>query len=293
MHASYRRVAVASVATAGILLTAASAARGQAFANLKNSLVNYSVADAEPKTTCDALATSFKDKDVVSLKTRTVPAAENAPAHCRVSGVLSPEIGFEVNLPAQMEQPVLHDRQRRPRRRAAGRSRSRVAATRRRWRTRFVMVEHRTLDTTRRKEPAGAFVLRNPPDGDRLRLSRRAPDRHDGQGDHERVLRQAGVARLLELVFQRRPPGPDRGAALSRRFRRHRRQRAVGRSDRLHDRRDVESAGADGRAVSVGQAEARRRARDGQVRRDRRPQRRPDRRSAQVRFRPGARRARA
>jgi feruloyl esterase len=50
---------------------------------------------------CEALASSFKDKDIVSLKTRAVAADAKAPAHCRVSGVLSPEIGFEVNLPAK------------------------------------------------------------------------------------------------------------------------------------------------------------------------------------------------
>jgi len=161
MHASYRRVAATSVAAAGILLTAASGARAQAFANLKNSLVNYSVADAEPKMTCDALAASFKDKEIVSLKTRTVAATETAPEHCRVSGVLSPEIGFEVNLPAKWnhrmymigngglagEQPD-----------DAGRASQRASALA----NAFVMVSTDTGHNAS-KEPAGVFAQRNPP----------------------------------------------------------------------------------------------------------------------------------
>jgi hypothetical protein len=51
--------------------------------------------------TCAALASSFKDKEIVSMTTRAIPGNELAPAHCRVSGILSPEIGFEVNLPAK------------------------------------------------------------------------------------------------------------------------------------------------------------------------------------------------
>ena len=30
-----------------------------------------------------------------------VPAAADVPEHCRVSGVLAPEVAFEVNLPAR------------------------------------------------------------------------------------------------------------------------------------------------------------------------------------------------
>jgi len=147
------------VATAGILLTA-SLARAQAFAELKNSLVDYSAADAPPQTTCEALARSFKDKEIVSLNTRAVPAADNAPAHCRVSGVLSPEIGFEVNLPARWnhrmymigngglagEQPD-----------DPGRASQRAAALS----NAFVMVSTDTGHNAT-KEPPGVFAQRNP-----------------------------------------------------------------------------------------------------------------------------------
>ena len=72
----------------------------QAFANAKSALVDYSRAESEPRMTCASLA-SFKDKEVVEVRARVVPAAADAPEHCRVSGVLAPEIAFEVNLPAR------------------------------------------------------------------------------------------------------------------------------------------------------------------------------------------------
>ncbi len=52
-----------------------------------------------PKSACDALATAKLD-ELVEIKASTVPAAGDVPAYCRVSGVLSPEVAFEVNLPA-------------------------------------------------------------------------------------------------------------------------------------------------------------------------------------------------
>ncbi len=100
MHASHGRAAATLVVAAALFLTTVPA-HAQAFADLKRALVDYSVGDAAPKMTCEALAASFTNKAIVSLKTRAVPAADNAPEHCRVSGVLSPEIGFEVNLPAK------------------------------------------------------------------------------------------------------------------------------------------------------------------------------------------------
>src|SRR5215471_12367370 len=161
MHASYRRVAVASVATAGILLTAAPAARAQAFADIRNATVNYSVGESDPRIACEMLTASIKDKDIVSLQARAIPPADNAPAHCRVSGILSTEIGFEVNLPAKWnrriymigngglagEQPD-----------DAGRAAQRAAALAHL----FVMVSTDTGHNAT-KEPAGVFAQRNPP----------------------------------------------------------------------------------------------------------------------------------
>jgi feruloyl esterase len=89
-------MALASV----MFLCTSTNARAQAFANVKQAAVDYSKADIEPREACENLA-KFKADELVQLTTREVAGADGAPAHCRVSGVLSPEIAFEVNLPAR------------------------------------------------------------------------------------------------------------------------------------------------------------------------------------------------
>jgi feruloyl esterase len=81
-------------------LCSATDAHAQAFANLKSAAVDYSKGEIEPRMACESLA-GFKIEELVQLAARVVPAADTTPAHCRVSGVLAPEIGFEVNLPAR------------------------------------------------------------------------------------------------------------------------------------------------------------------------------------------------
>lgn len=75
-------------------------AQAQAFADAKKGLVNYTKADHVPRVSCDAL-TAMKLPDLVDLRARAVPADAAAPAHCRVNGVIAPEVAFEVNLPAR------------------------------------------------------------------------------------------------------------------------------------------------------------------------------------------------
>jgi len=77
----------------------AAPARAQDFADLKSALVDYSQADLEPRKACDAIA-KFKTKEMVQISAVSIEAGD-APAHCRVTGVLSPEIAFEVSLPAK------------------------------------------------------------------------------------------------------------------------------------------------------------------------------------------------
>jgi hypothetical protein len=78
----------------------AAPAHGQPFSDLKNALVDYSKSDVEPRKACDALG-QFKSKEIAQITATVVAASATAPAHCRVSGVLSPEIAFEVSLPAK------------------------------------------------------------------------------------------------------------------------------------------------------------------------------------------------
>src|SRR5690349_14871173 len=73
-------------------------ASAQAFADAKSALVDYSKSDLKPSQSCEALA-QYKGSDIVVLHTVAIAADASAPAHCRVTGTLSPEIAFEVSLP--------------------------------------------------------------------------------------------------------------------------------------------------------------------------------------------------
>jgi hypothetical protein len=75
-------------------------ARAQAFADLKSALVDYSKADMEPSKACEAL-NAFKSKEIMQITPAAMPATSAAPAFCRVTGLLDPEIAFEVSMPAR------------------------------------------------------------------------------------------------------------------------------------------------------------------------------------------------
>jgi hypothetical protein len=75
-------------------------AHAQAFADLKSALIDYSKADSTPSKSCETLS-NFKSKDIAQISVKSIEAATAAPAHCRVTGVLSPEIAFEVSLPSK------------------------------------------------------------------------------------------------------------------------------------------------------------------------------------------------
>jgi len=84
------------------LATAALAApaHGQAFADLKSALVDYSKSEQEPRKACEMLG-QFKSKEIAQITATSVAASAAVPAHCKVSGTLAPEIAFEVSLPAK------------------------------------------------------------------------------------------------------------------------------------------------------------------------------------------------
>lgn len=75
-------------------------ARAQAFSEAKRSLVDYSKAEIEPRKECNALG-QFTAKEIVQLSASMIPAAQSLPAYCQVTGLISPEIAFEVTLPAR------------------------------------------------------------------------------------------------------------------------------------------------------------------------------------------------
>ena len=62
--------------------------------------MDYSKADTEPQKPCDTMG-QFKSKDIAEIAAATIQPSQGVPAHCRITGVLSPEIAFEVSLPAK------------------------------------------------------------------------------------------------------------------------------------------------------------------------------------------------
>jgi hypothetical protein len=100
------RRSTARFAVGGVVAAAISAmgslpeAQAQAFADAKSALVDYSKADAAPSKACDAMA-QFRSEDIAEIRAVSIAAEGAVPAHCRVSGVLKPEIAFEVSLPAK------------------------------------------------------------------------------------------------------------------------------------------------------------------------------------------------
>ena len=141
-----------------ILGVAAVPASAQPFASAKTSQANYTVADSTPGTSCESLA-AFKGEGILSITARIVPAAGDTPQHCRVTGVITPEVAFEVNLPDRwnrrfymtgngglagdaLDGPTNADR-------TAGLSNG------------FVHARTNTGHDAR-KEPSGSFILSNP-----------------------------------------------------------------------------------------------------------------------------------
>jgi hypothetical protein len=90
----------ARVTLGGAVLMAAVVTPGSAqpFTEVKSALVDYSMANLEPRKTCEAMG-KFHTKEIAKIAAAMVPASAAAPAHCRVTGLLSPEIAFEVSLP--------------------------------------------------------------------------------------------------------------------------------------------------------------------------------------------------
>jgi hypothetical protein len=88
------------IGAAILTTTAAPAARAQAFAEVKSALVDYSKADIEPAKPCEALS-NFKAEEIAQITAAAMPVSAATPAFCQVTGRLTPEIAFEVSLPAK------------------------------------------------------------------------------------------------------------------------------------------------------------------------------------------------
>jgi Tannase and feruloyl esterase len=86
------------VGVTAALTLAAQPAAAQAFRDAKTSLAAYTKAKIAPRLNCEALA-QYTAKELLSIHAVAMPASDGIPAHCRVTGVLMPEIAFEVSLP--------------------------------------------------------------------------------------------------------------------------------------------------------------------------------------------------
>ncbi len=197
---------------ASLIVAAAGPAAAQPFANAKTSLAGYTAANTSPRKACDTLS-AFKSDGVTTIQARVVAATADAPQHCRVVGVIAPEVAFEISLPDRWNrrfymtgngglagQPVdlaaNADR-------TAGLSNG------------FVHAQTNTGHDAK-KEPSGTFVLSNPQKA--IDYAYRAV--HVTAELAKKVAADYYAAPVqylvLELVLERRPSGAARGAALSR-----------------------------------------------------------------------------
>ena len=82
-----------------ITLLPAAYVHAQPFSEAASSLADYTRADIHPSLSCADLS-GLELQDLVSISSEQIPAQNNIPSHCRVSGMLEPEIAFVVDLPS-------------------------------------------------------------------------------------------------------------------------------------------------------------------------------------------------
>lgn len=76
----------------------AEAQNSYSFINSQSAVSNFRLASVRPASSCAGLQ-YFEQPDVSIISAVNVPATDQLPAHCRVRGMISPEIQFEVALP--------------------------------------------------------------------------------------------------------------------------------------------------------------------------------------------------
>lgn len=72
--------------------------QAQIFSEADNSLSQYSQANLSAQLECSALS-QLPIPDLVSMSANLIAADGDIPGHCKVEGLLDPEIAFQVNLP--------------------------------------------------------------------------------------------------------------------------------------------------------------------------------------------------
>ena len=87
------------LAAVALIPASAFAQNGYSFTDAANSAVRYGAAATKPAMACAAVQ-SLATAETTIVSARAVPAADGVPEHCRVTGLIQPEVRFEVNLPA-------------------------------------------------------------------------------------------------------------------------------------------------------------------------------------------------
>jgi Tannase and feruloyl esterase len=83
---------------AAIVALTPQGAFAQAFAAAKSSLSHYSKTTVAPGMNCEWL-NQYTTPELLQISATAIQATASVPAHCRVVGVLKPEIAFEASLP--------------------------------------------------------------------------------------------------------------------------------------------------------------------------------------------------
>ena len=96
----FSRAYVISICAAIWAFTTAISVQAQPFTELKASFIDYSKTDNVPIKSCETMS-SFKSNEIVQVTAEKVSTTDKVPAFCRVTGMLAPEIAFEVSLPDQ------------------------------------------------------------------------------------------------------------------------------------------------------------------------------------------------
>jgi feruloyl esterase len=95
-----RTTALALAGAGGLLVVGAPAVaqNGSSFLDASRSSIDYTVATTRPAVACQSLL-SLTGHDYTIISATRVEATPDVGEHCRLLGVIPPEIGFNVNLP--------------------------------------------------------------------------------------------------------------------------------------------------------------------------------------------------
>jgi hypothetical protein len=227
------------------------------FTNAGESMVRYSVASTQAAMGCASVA-RLATAETTIVSARLVPAADGVPEHCRVTGLIQPEIRFEVNLPSSWNRRFyMHGN-------GGFAGETPEFAARPLYRATALKMGFATA-TTNTGHDAGAEPLATFAMSYQKRVDYAFRAVHMTAVEAKRIVAayygRAAAYSYWDGLLDRRPPGPDQRPALPAGFRRHRRRRAGAELRRHGDAEPVEwpAAGRDADSRCQDEAGGRRR----------------------------------